>query len=121
MPQRTANFAKVATVAGPAMPTRTGQTMSWARSAAIQRRIGAASKPNWVTSDTSSPCRRANATFGPQRFAEGASGDPWMALRIAGERDLAQAVALDQAGGQQVEAVGKRAHRVIGIAADDQG
>jgi len=63
MPQRTANFAKVATVAGPAMPTRTGQAMSCARNPAIQRRIGAASKPNWVTSDTSSPCSRANATL----------------------------------------------------------
>src|SRR5438876_304151 len=63
MPHRIANFAKVATVAGPAMPIRTGQTMSVARNAAIQRRIGTASKPNWVTSDTSRPCRRAKATF----------------------------------------------------------
>jgi len=44
-----------------------------------------------------------------------------MALRVAGEGDLAQAVALDQARGQEVGAVGKGTHRMIGVAADDQG
>ncbi len=65
------------------------------------------------------PARQSH--FGPQRFVEGARGDPRMALRIAGEGDRAQTVALDQAGGQEVMAVGKGAHRVIGVAADDQG
>src|SRR6516165_4614429 len=43
-----------------------------------------------------------------------------MPLGIAGERNLAQAVALDQSGGQEIVGVGERTHRMVWIAADDQ-
>ena len=46
MPQRTANLASVAMLAGPATPILTGQTTPCARKDAIQRRIGAGSKAN---------------------------------------------------------------------------
>ena len=38
-----------------------------------------------------------------------------------GEGDRVQAVSLDQAGRQEVVGVGERTHRVVGVAADDQG
>ena len=65
------------------------------------------------------PARQCH--LGPQCLVEGARGDPRVALGIAGKENLAQAVALNEAGRQKVVAVGERTHRMVGVAADDQG
>ena len=78
-----------------------------------------ASKPNCVTSDTASPRCCASATLACNAAIQRSRVDRRMAFRVAAECDIADAVALDQAGRQQVEAGAERPDRTV-VAADQQ-
>ena len=120
MPQRTAYFASVATVAGPARPMRIGHATPSARRAAIHCWIGCGSNPNCVTNDVCQSAPPRDFKFGQQRRVQRAAVDLRMAFGIAGERHRRDAVTFDHAGGQQHERTVERTDRPRHVAAQQQ-
>ena len=75
MPQRTANLASVAMVAGPATPILTGQaTPSPRNDCDPALGSGPASNPNWVISDACEAALARQRQLGPQRARESRGG-----------------------------------------------
>ena len=95
------------------------RTISTCPQCAIHRRIGSASKPNCVTTDTASPACRASATFACSAASSVLRIDGRMPFRIAGECDMREPRAFHYAGRQQIEAGTKRPDRAV-VTTDQQ-
>ena len=123
-PQVIAKRMRVWSFAGPATPRWTGSVMPAARRRPAQATTGAASKQNWVAIAIRASVSRWKAALAASAARATRSPpvavDVAVALRVAGDVEVGEAVGVEEAGAEELERLGVGAPRGVDAAGDDE-